>query len=126
MKDKETIVTKAAECVAERLHSGQVDKGGKDYFSSHLMKVGAMGRDWKEVTVGLLHDAAEDTPHTVEEVVEMLREKVDEMMASGADRGADRGAAGCMPSEEEWAEKRGVTIKKMGDCQRFVAVRFGG
>lgn len=95
MKDKETIVAKAAECIAERLHRGQVDKGGRDYFTSHLMKVGAMGRNWKEVTVGLLHDAAEDTPHTVEEVVGMLREMADEMMATTADR---------WPSEEEWDE----------------------
>lgn len=88
-------VTKAACSLAEELHRGQVDKGGKDYFLSHLMVVGKKGRNWKEITVGLLHDAAEDTPHSVEEVIAMLRARVVELLpASG----------GAEPSEEEWGE----------------------
>lgn len=35
-----------------------------------------MGSTWEERVVGYLHDAAEDTPHTVDEVLHMLAEEV--------------------------------------------------
>ena len=35
-----------------------------------------MGATWEERVVGYLHDAAEDTPHTVDEVLHMLAEEV--------------------------------------------------
>lgn len=62
--------------LARELHRGQVDKAGKDYFEGHLSTVGNNGADWKEKTVGFLHDAAEDTGHTVGGIVGMLREMV--------------------------------------------------
>lgn len=61
----------AAAQLAQDLHAGQVDKAGKDYFRAHLLPVGSSGFDWKEKTIGLLHDAAEDTPHSAHEVIEL-------------------------------------------------------
>ncbi len=58
-------VVYAAAHVAKELHQGQKDKGGNDYFSSHLLPVGKSGYDWKEQVVGLLHDAAEDTTNDI-------------------------------------------------------------
>ena len=75
----------AACYLAEVLHAGQVDKGGKDYFISHLLSVGKSGHDWKEETIGFLHDAAEDTPHTVEEVIDLLKKKLDELLTKSND-----------------------------------------
>lgn len=66
----------AAARLAERLHEGQVDKAGVDYFRGHLSKVATMGRTWQEQVVGYLHDASEDTPHTVDEVLDMLGEEL--------------------------------------------------
>lgn len=59
--------------LAESLHKGQVDKAGKDYFTGHLSAVGGSGAGWKEKVVGFLHDAAEDTGHTVKEVITALK-----------------------------------------------------
>lgn len=68
-------VAEAAARLARELHRGQKDKGGNDYFESHLRTVGEWGNDWKERTAGYLHDAAEDTPHTVEEIVRTLQDE---------------------------------------------------
>jgi (p)ppGpp synthase/HD superfamily hydrolase len=68
------LVDKAAE-MAQEYHKGQVDKQGVDYFEGHLTTVGNAGYNWKEKIVGFLHDAAEDTPHTVDEIVQTLIEK---------------------------------------------------
>jgi (p)ppGpp synthase/HD superfamily hydrolase len=68
------LVDKAAE-LAQEYHKGQVDKQGVDYFTGHLTTVGNAGHSWKEKIVGFLHDAAEDTPHTVDEIVRTLKEK---------------------------------------------------
>lgn len=63
--------------LAQELHAGQKDKGGNDYFESHLLKVGNHGHSWKEKVVGFLHDAAEDTPNSVEDVVRQLITKIE-------------------------------------------------
>lgn len=67
-----TKIVYAAGLVAQKLHKGQVDKGGHDYFESHLLKVADAGFDWKEKVVGFLHDASEDCDVTVEEVMKLL------------------------------------------------------
>lgn len=67
----------AAGLLAQELHAGQKDKGGNDYFESHLLKVGNHGHSWKEKVVGFLHDTAEDTPNTVDDVVRQLITKVE-------------------------------------------------
>ena len=68
------IWVKSSANLAKRLHEGQVDKSGVDYFEGHLCMVASMGRTWKEQVVGYLHDASEDTPHTTEEVLSLLEE----------------------------------------------------
>ena len=65
----------AAADLAKEYHKEQVDKQGIDYFEGHLTAVGNAGHNWKEKIVGFLHDAAEDTPHTVDEIVRILRDK---------------------------------------------------
>ena len=40
-------VVYAAYLTAKKIHAGQLDKGGNDYFTSHLLKVGSAGFDWK-------------------------------------------------------------------------------
>lgn len=49
------IWVKSSENLAKRLHEGQVDKSGVDYFEGHLCMVASMGRTWKEQVVGYLH-----------------------------------------------------------------------
>ena len=68
-------IVHAAARLARRLHAGQVDKAGVDYFTGHLTTVASMGSTWEERVVGYLHDAAEDTPHTVDEVLRLLAEE---------------------------------------------------
>lgn len=79
----------AAGLVAKQIHSGQKDKGGNDYFTSHLLPVGLAGFGWKEQVIGFLHDAAEDTPYNVTEIIELLNAKTEEIANT---------------SEEEWYE----------------------
>lgn len=76
-----SYVVLASAHLAQELHAGQTDKAGKDYFTSHLLPVGAMGEDWMEQIVGLLHDAAEDTPHTAHEVIDLLRQRAKDILA---------------------------------------------
>jgi len=71
---RDTII-KAARELAKELHQGQTDKAGKDYFAEHLCHVADMGRCPMEKIVGYLHDAAEDTFYSVEQVMQMLRER---------------------------------------------------
>ena len=77
-----TKIVYAAGLVARDLHKGQVDKGGNDYFKSHLLTVASYGFDWKEKVVGFLHDAVEDCNVTVEDVMKMLDVKVAEVAAN--------------------------------------------
>lgn len=67
-----TKIVYAAGLVAKKLHKGQTDKGGHDYFESHLLKVADAGFDWKEKVVGFLHDTSEDCNVAVEEVMDLL------------------------------------------------------
>ncbi len=66
----------AAYLTAKELHEGQKDKGGNDYFTSHLYKVGCACHSWKEKVVGLLHDAAEDTPNDVEGIIGKVKQNL--------------------------------------------------
>lgn len=84
--------------VAQKLHKGQIDKGGHDYFESHLIKVASMGSDWKEKVVGFLHDAAEDCDVTVDEVMERLNAEISRVTNNPTEN--------CYEKEwyEEWME----------------------
>ena len=68
-------IVEEAKLLAQNIHLGQTDKAGEDYFSGHLTVVGKSGCNWKDKVVGYLHDAAEDTEYSVEEVVNMLQTK---------------------------------------------------
>lgn len=76
-----TKIVYAAGLVAQKLHKGQVDKGGHDYFESHLLKVADAGFDWKEKVVGFLHDASEDCNVTVEDVMDLLDAEISRILA---------------------------------------------
>lgn len=67
----------AAAFLAKRLHNGQKDKGGNDYYRSHLLQVARSGNDWKEKVVGFLHDAAEDCEIDVPTIISRLKELID-------------------------------------------------
>ena len=106
-----TPVAIAAAFVARKLHKGQKDKGGNDYFTSHLLAVGSQGYNWKEKTVGFLHDVAEDTPYSVDEVVEAVRTKLDAMASSKLEDWMDEfdimpypNGTILYPSDEDWME----------------------
>lgn len=70
-------IVQCAATLACLLHRGQVDKAGVDYFTGHLTAVAKMGNTWQEQVVGYLHDASEDTPNSVEQVINLLDEKLE-------------------------------------------------
>ncbi len=84
-------IVAAAASIAKALHHGQTDKAGLDYFEGHLTTVALKGRDWKEMTTGFLHDAAEDTGHTTREVMAMLTAEANTITAFA-------------PPERDWRE----------------------
>ena len=75
--NKEKDIVQCAAVLACELHKGQVDKAGVDYFTGHLTAVAKMGRTWQEQVIGYLHDASEDTPNSVEQVLNLLDEKLE-------------------------------------------------
>lgn len=68
-------IVEEAKLLAQNIHSGQTDKAGVNYFLGHLTAVGKSGHNWKDKVVGYLHDAAEDTEYSVEEIVSILQTK---------------------------------------------------
>ena len=74
---QEKNIIQCAAALACQLHRGQVDKAGVDYFTGHLTTVAQMGSTWQEQVVGYLHDASEDTPNSVEQVLNLLDEKLE-------------------------------------------------
>lgn len=77
-----TKIIYAAGLLAQSLHEGQLDKGGNDYFKSHLLKVAESGYGWKEKVTGFLHDASEDCDVSVEEVMDMLDKEIERVTAN--------------------------------------------
>ena len=75
--NKEKDIVQCAAVLACELHKGQVDKAGVDYFTGHLTAVAKMGSTWQELVVGYLHDASEDTPNSIEQVLNLLDEKLE-------------------------------------------------
>lgn len=84
--------------LAKELHKGQVDKAGKDYFEGHLATVGGSGYDWKEKTVGFLHDVAEDTSYSVKDVIRFLQKGLRAWKAR--------------PEEQDWIDDFSEIIKQ--------------
>ena len=85
LSKKEKVIVQSAADIACQLHKGQKDKAGVEYFTGHLSAVAKMGNTWQEQVVGYLHDASEDTPNSVEEVLNLLDEKLESPL-SEADR----------------------------------------
>lgn len=85
LSNKEKVIVQSAAALACQLHRGQLDKAGVDYFTGHLSAVAKMGNTWQEKVVGYLHDASEDTPNSVEQVLNLLDEKLESPL-SEADR----------------------------------------
>lgn len=79
ISSNDKIVEEAAR-LAKELHLGQTDKAGIDYFRSHLTTVSKAGSDWKERVVGYLHDVAEDTTCSVEQVMQMLKQRCGDLL----------------------------------------------
>ena len=82
LSNKEKAIVQSAADIACQLHKGQKDKAGVDYFTGHLTAVAKMGRTWKEQVVGYLHDASEDTPNSVEQVLNLLDEKLESPLSN--------------------------------------------
>ena len=72
----------AAARLAKRLHQKQMDKAGFDYFEGHLSAVAKMGKTWQERVVGYLHDASEDTTHSVDEVITLLEKECSKSLSA--------------------------------------------
>ena len=85
LSNKEKVIVQSAADIAYQLHKGQKDKAGVDYFTGHLSAVAKMGNTWQEQVIGYLHDASEDAPNSVEQVLNLLDEKL-ETPLSGRDR----------------------------------------
>lgn len=77
-KELSQLIINGAARLAKQLHKGQVDKAGVDYYNGHLSTVASMGTTWQEQVVGYLHDASEDTPYSVDEVLDLLNEELRE------------------------------------------------
>lgn len=62
-----------AHALARRIHAGQKDQQGRDYYTHHLLPVAQIliddGEDDLTVIAGLLHDAIEDDPATTAETL---------------------------------------------------------
>ena len=60
---------------ARMAHEGQKDKGGHDYFTSHLEIVAGFATTPKQTIAAYFHDVAEDTPHSEAEAVAYLKKR---------------------------------------------------
>lgn len=135
----------AAGMVAREVHQGQKDKGGNDYFESHLLPVAQSGFTWKEKIVGFLHDAIEDTDYTtatlfrkIEDTLQKLSASEDEEWKEEFDIMPYPGDSIFFPSEDDWKEmgealailnnhtapNREEYIKRFGENQLALKVKL--
>lgn len=64
-----------ASALATRAHYGQVDRAGADYIFHPLavaLDITGSGMDYRYIVTALLHDVAEDTPITIEEISQLI------------------------------------------------------
>jgi len=73
--------------IAREAHKGQKDKGGNDYFTSHIQTVIDGVDSEKEKIVAALHDTVEDTEITLDD----LRAEFDEEIVSAVEVLTHRG-----------------------------------
>lgn len=115
----------AAHNLAKRLHANQKDRAGVDYFEGHLTAVSNQGRTWLEKIAGYLHDASEDTPHSVEEVLELLEQEANAKLPLSAKQELSKSLhlLNCheSASREEYIDEIGkhflATAVKLNDLQ---------
>ena len=67
LNHSDTRVRRAYE-IASAAHRGQIDKAGVDYINHPLAVAANVGEDSSAIIVALLHDVAEDTPSTIDEL----------------------------------------------------------
>ena len=67
--------------IARAAHFGQVDKAGVDYINHPATVANSVGEDTSAIIVALLHDVAEDTPKTFEELKREIPLTDDELHA---------------------------------------------
>ena len=67
--------------IAMQVHSGQVDKAGVDYINHPLTVAVNVGENISAIIVALLHDVAEDTSLTVDELAKKIPLNNDEIQA---------------------------------------------
>ena len=135
----------AAGMVAREVHQGQKDKGGNDYFESHLLPVAQSGFTWKEKIVGFLHDAIEDTDYTTATIKKKIEDTLQKLFASEDEEWKEEfnimpypGDSIFFPSEDDWKEmgealavlnhhtapNREEYIKRFGENQLALKVKL--
>lgn len=67
--------------LSKKMHKGQTDKAGKDYFKGHILTVfkdvyKRTGGDTDSCIVALLHDIVEDTDVTLEQIEKEFGPKI--------------------------------------------------
>ncbi len=72
---------RAAFAVAKKIHAGQVDKAGADYFNHPLTVANNVGNDTSAIIVALLHDVVEDSSKTFDELQREIPLTVEELQA---------------------------------------------
>lgn len=84
MKDfanhKDARIRKAFE-TAQKVHAGQVDKGGVEYINHPLTVASNVGDDISAIIVALLHDTVEDSAITFDELQEEIPLTAEELDA---------------------------------------------
>ena len=79
--DVEDLVDPEVLAMTRRAHDGQVDRQGRNYYHSHLLPIARLllpyGVD--AATAGLLHDVVEDTALTLDDLVEAIGLKKEEL-----------------------------------------------
>lgn len=73
-------VRKAFE-VAKQAHAGQFDKSGVEYINHPLTVASNVGEDVSAIIVALLHDVAEDTDKTLDDLREEIPLTAEELQA---------------------------------------------
>lgn len=77
-------IIKEARTQAEIAHKGQLDDSGKDYFSSHIVRVARavslFTKDDEIIAASYLHDTIEDTDLTYEDLVNLFNKRVADLV----------------------------------------------
>lgn len=67
--------------IAQKVHEGQTDKGGHDYFTGHITSVAEGVETREEKAVAFLHDTVEDTPLPLSDIKRVFPKKIADAVA---------------------------------------------